>query len=83
MGMGTNIRIKAEGDTCNLALGGCQFIDDFQFWNTLNIEAENVIVESGIDLPVAFAYTSIDDFPCRESTLDGGLDFTTTNTVST
>ena len=83
MGMCTNIRIQTESDSRNFSFGFSQFVDNFQFGNTLYVETENVVVESGVDLPVALANTSINNLPCGEACLDRGFDLSAADAVGT
>ena len=59
MCMCTNIRIDTESHSCHLSLGGGKLVDDIQFCKTLDVEAEDVLVKTEINLPVALAYTCI------------------------
>ena len=60
MGVGTHVGVQAEGHAGRLALLLCQLVDDFQLGNTLNVEAEDVVVKSEVDFPVALAYAGED-----------------------
>ena len=46
MGVCTYIRVQTEGHTSHFILSRCQFVDNFKLWNTLNIETEDVVVQS-------------------------------------
>ena len=81
--MCTHIGIQTEGHTSHLALGCCQFVDNLQLGNALHIEAEDVVVQTEINLPVALAYASVDDFRTGETCLDAGLYLATADTVNT
>ena len=61
MGMGTNVGIQTESHASYLILSCCQFVDNFQFRNALNVETEDVVVQSEIDFPIALADAGIDD----------------------
>ena len=68
---------------CHLALLSCELVDDLQFWDTLHIETEDVVVEAQVDLPVALAHTGVDNLRGRESGLDGCFDLAAAHTVGT
>ena len=78
-----DIRIQTEGHTCHFPFGCCQLIDNLQFGNALDVEAENVVVETNIDFPVALADTSVDDFLAVETCTHAGLYFSAADTVNT
>ncbi len=61
MGMCSHIRVQTEGDTCHLPFLGGKLVDDLQFGNTFHVEAENVVVKTEVDLPVALSDTGEDD----------------------
>ena len=81
MGMGADIRIDAETNLRNLILFFSQFVDDFQLRNTLYIEAEDAFLQSEVDFPIAFAYTSVNNLAGWESGFDGSLNFSSAHTV--
>ena len=81
--MGAHIRIQAEGHTGNLAFGSSQLIDDFQLGDALYIEAEDVVVESQVNFPVALAHTSKYNLGGREACLDAGLNLASADAVNT
>ena len=83
MGMGTHVGIQTEGHTSHLALGCSQLINHLQFRDALHIEAENIVIQAEVDLPVALAYTSVDNLRTRETCLDTGFYFATTNAIDT
>ena len=83
MGMRTDIGVDAESNVGYFALGSGQFVDDFQFRNRLDVETENIVIESQVDLPISFAYTGKDDLPGRKTGFDGSTDFTSADTVGT
>ena len=83
MGVGTNVGVKAEGHTCCFPFSDSQFIDDLQFGNTLNIEAEDIVVESEIDFPVSLSNTGIHYFRCRKTCTQAGLYLSTAHAVCT
>ena len=82
MRMSTYIRIDTESHAGNLVLCCSQFVDDFQFWNRLNVKTKNVIIQSQIDFLVCFSYSSIYNLASRESGLDGSLDIAAAYAVS-
>ena len=57
--MRAHVRVDAEGHPCHLTLGLCELVDNLQLCYALYIEAEDVVVESEIYLPVALAYSGI------------------------
>ena len=81
MRMGADIRIDAETNLRNLILFFSQFIDDFQLRNTLYIEAEDAFLQSEVDFPIAFAYTSVNNLAGWKSGFDGCLNFSSAHTV--
>ena len=83
MSMCAHIRIDAESNSCHLALGGGKLIDDIEFGKTLNIEAEDVLVKTEVNLPVALAYTGIYNAVSRESCLAGSLYLSAADTIGT
>ena len=83
MCMRTYVWIDAETDVGHFAAGAGQFIDDLQFGDTLNIETENLLVESEIDLQDALADACIDNLRCREAGVDGGLNLSAADAIDT
>ena len=83
MGMGTDVGIQTEGHTGYFALRGCQFVDDLQLRDALHVEAENLVVEAEVDLPVGLSHTCIDDLRRGKSRLDGSLDLSAADAVGT
>ena len=81
MCMSTYIRIDTESYAGNLVLCCSQFVDDFQFWNRLNVKTKNVIIQSQIDFLVCFSYSSIYNFAGRETGFDSCLDFTSAHAI--
>ena len=79
--MCSDIRIQSERHTCHLSFGGCQFIDNLQFWNTLHVETENIMLKTKVDLPVTLTNAGINDLVTGESCLDGGFYLTATHAV--
>ena len=79
--MGADIRIDAETNLCNLILFFSQFVDDFQLRNAFYIEAEDAFLQSEVDFPIAFAYTSVNNLAGWESGFDGSLNFSSAHTV--
>ena len=70
MGMGTHIGVQTECHARHLTLGCCQLVDDLQLRDALNVEAEDIIVKSEIDLPVTLANACIDNLLTGETSLD-------------
>ena len=60
MGVCPDVRIDAQRDTGCLALGFGQSVDDFEFCDRFDIEAEDVIVKAQVDFPVGFAHSGKD-----------------------
>ena len=81
MGMGTDIGIDAEGYLGHLAALGGQLVDNLKLRNGLYVEAEDVLVESQLNLPVGLAYTGIDDVVSWEACLQGSFNLTSADTV--
>ena len=81
VGMGTDIGIQTEGDAGHLSLSGCQLIDNLEFWDALYIEAEDIVVDTQIDLPVALSHAGKDNLGYREAGLDRCLDLTSTDAI--
>ena len=81
MCMSAHIGVQPEGYCCYLSLGGCQFVDDFQFGNALHVEAENACIESDIDFPIALAYAGKHYLRGRKACIEHGLDFASADTV--
>ena len=79
--MGADIRIDAETNLRNLILFFSQFVDDFQLRNAFYIEAEDAFLQSEVDFPIAFAYTSVNNLTGRETGFDGCLNFSSAHTV--
>ena len=79
--MGADIRIDAETNLRNLILFFSQLVDDFQLRNAFYIEAEDVFLQSEVDFPIAFAYTSVNNLTGRETGFDGCLNFSSAHTV--
>ena len=75
------IRIDTESYTGNLVLGGGQFIDDLQLGNRFNIEAEDIVVQSQVNLPVCLSDSGIYNLAGRNTCLDGRLDFAAAHTI--
>ena len=75
------VRIDAKANLCCLVLSGSQLVDDFQFGNTLHVEAEDAFLQSEIDLPVALAHTGIYDLVGRKSCVDSSLYFSSAHAV--
>ena len=57
MRMRAYVGIDAESDIGCLAFRSGQLIDDFQLRNGFYVEAEDIIIQSEVYLPVCFAYT--------------------------
>ena len=83
MRMSAYIGIQTESHTSHLALGSSQFVDDLQFRDALHVEAEDVVVQSEVNLPVALADTGINNLLVGEPSLDAGFYLATTDAVST
>ena len=83
MGMGSHVRIQTKGHTGYFAPCGRQFVDDLQLRDALHVEAEDIVVEAEVDLPVGLAHTCIDNLRRGESRLDGSLYLSTADTVGT
>ena len=81
MSMGTDVGVETECHTGRLAPLGCQFVDNLQFGNAFDIEAEYVVVETEIDFPVALADTGINNLCCRKTGAQRGFYLTTADTV--
>ena len=79
--MGTYVWVNAEANLCNLVLLLGELIDNLQLWDALHIEAEDALLQSEIDFPIALAYTSIHNLASRETCVDGSLNFTSAHTV--
>ena len=77
------VRIQTERHACHFPFGACQFVNHFQFRDALHIKAEDVVVESEIDLPVGLAHTCIDNLACGEACLDGSLNLATADAIDT
>ncbi len=83
MGMRTYIGIDAESYIGNFTFGGSQLVDDFQLRHRLDIETENIVIESQVDFPISLTDSGKNDLPGRETGLDGSADFTSADTIGT
>ena len=83
VGMGSDIGVQSEGHACYLSFGSCQLVDDLQFGNALDVETEDVVVESEVDFPIALANAGIDDFRTGESCLDACLNLAAADAIGT
>ena len=59
--LGEDIRVDAQRDAGLLAQGLCAFGEEFEFGLALDVEEENVGVESGVHLPGLLADAGEDD----------------------
>ena len=71
--VGSHVGVQAEGHAGRLSLGSCQLVDDLQLRNALYVEAEDVVVESEVNLPITLAYAGEDDFRAGEACLHTGF----------
>ena len=62
---------------------GCQVVDIVQLGQTLHIETENIVLQSGSDFPVAFPHAGKNDFSGRETGINSCPDFPTAHAVCT
>ena len=83
MSMSANIRVQTEGYTCRLTFLCSQIVDDFQLRDTLNVEAEDIVIQSKVNLPVALTYAGKDNLRCRKACLHGSINLSATHTVGT
>ena len=83
MGMSPHIGIQAEGYTGNLPLGSSQLVDNLQLGDALHVEAEDVVVQAKVNLPVALTNACIDDALAGETGLDAGFYLAAADTVDT
>ena len=67
MGMSSHIGVQSESHASHLPFSSCQFVNNLKLWNTLNIETEDVVVQSKVNLPVALANASINYFRAGET----------------
>ena len=81
MSMCTYIWIDAEANICGFVFGCSQFVKYQQFWNALHIEAEDVVVESEIDFPIALTHTRKYNFISWKTYFKHSLYFATTHAV--
>ena len=81
--MCTDVRIQTESHTSHLAFLGCQFVDDFQLGNALDVETEDIVVQSEVDFPVALADTGINNLRTGETSSHTGLYLATADAVGT
>ena len=81
MRMSTHIGVQTEGHTGHLALLDCEFVDHLEFGYALNVEAEDVVVKSEIDFPIALAHTSVDNLIRGDSGFYRSLNLTATYAV--
>ena len=83
MCMGVYFGVDTEGNRGYFVFGSCQFVQDFQFGSRLYVEAENIVVQPQVDLPVCFADTGVNDFISGETCIECRLYFSTAHTVGT
>ena len=81
MGVCTHVGVQSECHAGCFPLGCGQFVDDVQLRYALHVEAEDVLVESEIDFPVALAHSGIDNLAGRKASPDDSFYFAATDTV--
>ena len=67
MRVGTYVGIDAKAHIGHHALLRSQLVDHLQLGYALHVEAEDVVVEPKVNLPIALTHTRIDYFAGRET----------------
>ena len=73
MRVSAHVGVDAESHVGCLPFGCRQLVDNLKLGKALHIEAENVVVETEVYLPVALAHSGIDDARGIEPCLHGSL----------
>ena len=83
MSMCAHVGVDTECHSCHLVFGSCELVDDIKFGKTLHIKAEDVLVKTEINLPVALSYTGIHYSVSWESSFASSFNLTATHAVGT
>ena len=83
MSMCAHVRVDTESHSRHLASCCCKLVDNFQLGDALYIEAENILVESEVNLPVAFAHSGVYYLRWCKTCIDGSLYLATAHAVGT
>ena len=83
MGVGTNIGVDAESHVGHFATCGSQLVDDLELGHRLYVEAEDVAVQSEVNLPVSLAHACKNYLGGREAGTQGGLNLASAYTIGT
>ena len=83
MGVGTHVGVDAEAHLSHFSLGCGKLVDYFQLGCAFHVEAEDVLVETEVYLPVALAHTGIDNLRGGKTGFDAGLYLAAAHAVGT
>ena len=79
--MGSNIRIDAEADVCNLVHPRGNLGDNLKLRNAFDIEILNACLKGQLDFPVRFTYSSEDNLVGRKTILQASPYLATTHAI--
>ena len=81
VGVGVDVGVDAYGHMGRFASPAGQLVDDLELGHRLNIEAEDVVIEPQVDLPVGLAHARIHHLARVEASCKRGLDFAAAHQV--